>query len=89
MIDTKQLEKSFPKSWNELNEFYNEQYLGKTNIKLTQAMDLPFAFTVGIWMQFFQENGFDLDVQSLDLIIIEASVAECLQALENTISHFS
>ena len=44
---------------------------------------------LGIWIDFFNENGVDLDVQSLNLELIEQSVFESLQILENSINHFS
>lgn len=89
MINPKELKNNFPKCWKELNEFYNDHYSNDAMVEVAQALELPFAFTVGIWMHFFQDNGFDLDVQSLDLRLIEVSVMEHLQALENTIGHFS
>lgn len=81
--------RDFPRSWAELNTFYNN-YLKNDDVPvLVLLLQLPFPFQIGIWIDFFNENGIDLDVQSLNLALIEQSVFESLQILENSISHFS
>lgn len=79
----------FPRSWAELNTYYNGYLKDDAVPALNIMLQLPFAFMVGIWIDFLNENGVDLDVQSLNLELIEQSVYESLQILENTISHFS
>ena len=79
------------KTISQLNRFSVENNYSKNdNVPtLDLLLNLPFAFMVGVWIDFFNENGVDLDVQSLNLELIEQSVFESLQILENSISHFS
>lgn len=89
MINSSHIKDNFPQCWSALNDYYNKHFQVENLMNIEEALKLPFAFTVGIWIVFFRENGFDLDVQSLDMSIIEGSVLECLQSLEHSMSHFS
>ena len=83
------IQKKFPLSWIEFNSYYTEKWISNSMLTVEQLFQLPFAYSVGIWIDFFNANGIDLDVQSLNLLLIEESVWECLQILEHSIGHFS
>ncbi|TAH26717.1 MAG: hypothetical protein EAZ07_03420 [Cytophagales bacterium] len=79
----------YPKCWAELNEFYSNKYSNLGIGDIEKVLELPFAFLMGFYVEFFTENGIEVDVQSLNLELIEQSVWESFQILENTIGHFS
>ncbi len=83
------IKEKFPLSWAEFNSYYAEKWSVHTSFDVEKLLQLPFAYSVGIWIDFFKTNGIDLDVQSLNLTLIEESMYECLQVLEHSIGHYS
>ena len=83
------IKEKFPLSWKEFNTYYTKKWSGNSLSLTGDFLQLPFAYAVGIWIDFFNDNGIDLDVQSLNLELIEESVYDSLQILEHSIGHFS
>lgn len=83
------VEQLYPLSYLELKNYYDENHINEIFPDINSLLKMPFIFSIGIWIDFFKINGIDLDTQSLDILLIQESVAECLYALEKSISHYS
>lgn len=79
----------YPLSYLELKNYYNGNHTNEIIRDIESLLQMPFIFSIGIWIDFFKTNGIDLDTQSLDITLIQESVWECMYTLEKSISHYS
>ncbi len=82
------LQKEFPKTWKDFNEFQLEISKAKD---LTHILfdTLPFDWQLGVYLHYFLDSGIDLDISNAGYEFIPGLIQEAFRIQENNISHYS
>jgi len=87
-LNIEKLQKEFPKTWKDFNDFQLEISKSK-NLSAFTFDSLPFDWQLGVYLHYFLDSGIDLDISNAGYEFIPGLIIEAFRIQENNISHFS
>lgn len=88
-IDFLKLKQIAPKAWQDVLEFYQENFPVYASQEMLQLEKLPLEFSLGIFLNYFIENGVVWDVTNTDYALLPETLIDEFEAYEKVISHYS
>jgi len=82
------LQKEFPKTWKDFNDFHNEIKKDPSLAHLPFSL-FPFEWQIGVYLHYFLDSGIDLDISNAGYEFIPGLILEAFKIQENNISHYS
>lgn len=84
------IQEDAPKAWADFEKFYQE-IIGSLSeeIKKINFLEFPFSMQFGVYIAYFQDNGMEMDVQTMNFEFIQTTVYEMFIAHERIMDHYS
>lgn len=84
-LDMKQITSQAPNAWKDFLDFYREHY----DNSLPTVTSLPFSMQIGVLIEYFNDNGIEVELHHPELIAIKEALEEAFILQENNLSHYS